>query len=114
MTKNSRPNSQLTAVNNVLQSLLENGKSPLSPGYTRWRLEQEWVQVVGEQLSQNTLQVGYEKGTLLVWVPHPSWIQQLKFFEHDIVKKVNDYLGFFYASRLRFTLDGMGIVSAPK
>jgi hypothetical protein len=108
MSVKKRNQKKLIAASDVLQSLLQNGKSPLSPGFTRWRLEKEWVQVVGESTAAVSLPVSYDKGTLWLWVQHPSWMQQLSFFELDICQRVNTHLGYDYARKVRFTLDRNG------
>ncbi len=105
MAKRKNVKHRLTPVSDVLQSLLQNGKSPLASGFTRWKLEQKWADVVGAQLAEDTLPVGFDRGVLYIWVRHPTWIQQLSFFQSDIVQKVNEYLGYKYARSVRFTLD---------
>ena len=113
MSQDSRKNSRPVLISDVLQTLLENGKSPLSAGFIRWRLEREWPQVVGESISGSSLPVGYDCGVLWVWVSHPGWIQHLRFFEGEIIKKVNAYLGYAYAQKVSFTLDRKAAVSDP-
>lgn len=97
--------SHLLKIDQVLQSLLQNNKSALAQGFTRWRLEQQWPQVVGEKLAQNTLPCSFEKGILYVWVSHPAWMQQLYFFKDQIKEKVNQHLGANLVQDVRLTLD---------
>lgn len=105
MAENSRKRSKLTLASDVLQSLLQNGKSPLAPGFTRFRLEQEWSEIVGEGLAKVSVPVGFQRGTLYIFVEHPSWIQQLHFMSDEIVAKVNLHLGYKFARRAIFTMD---------
>lgn len=101
-----RPNrySHLYSVENVLQSLLQNGKSALAQGFTRFRLEKEWPKIVGESISKNTLPCALEKGVLFVWVSHPTWMQQLVYFKDVIKEKVNSHLGYPSVYEVKFTL----------
>lgn len=81
----------LTAAADVLQVLLQNSKSSLSDGFLRWRLEQQWPEVVGATIAQQTLPVAFDKGTLFIWVRHPTWMQQLWYFQDVIRDKVNQH-----------------------
>ena len=59
--------SELTATADVLQSLLQNSKSPLTEQFIRWKVWKAWPEVVGEEISRSTLPVGNLKGTLYIW-----------------------------------------------
>ncbi len=97
--------SHLYSVENVLQSLLQNSKSGLAQGFTRFRLEREWPQIVGESIAQNTLPCAMEKGVLYVWVRHSTWMQQLYYFKDTIREKVNAHLGYPTVIEVKLTLD---------
>ena len=97
-------NAQLTQAADVLQGLLQNSKSHLSDGFTRWRLEQQWTEIVGATIAEQTLPCAYEKGTLFIWVKHPAWAQQLRFFQDSIRDKVNAHVGREWARYIKFTL----------
>lgn len=112
MADNYRKNSKPTQIADVLQTLFQNGKSPLSAGFTRWRLEREWKHVVGEELAGACIPVGFQNGTLWLWVSHPGHTQNLRFFEEKIVEKVNHFLGHKYAHRIGFTLDRKGMTQS--
>jgi predicted nucleic acid-binding Zn ribbon protein len=103
--KGTRNNRHLTSVSDVLQGLLENGKSALSDGFTRWRLEQAWPQVVGEMISKQSAPCAYNRGTLWIWVSHSAWVQQLWYFQDTIREKVNAHLGREWAKEVKFTVD---------
>jgi predicted nucleic acid-binding Zn ribbon protein len=98
---------QLTNSADVLQALLQNSKSQLADGFTRWRLEQQWPQIVGQTLAEQTLPASYNPntGTLFIWVRHPVWMQQLYFFQEPIKEKVNTHLGKAWVREVRFTLN---------
>ncbi len=103
--KNVKRNAQLTQAADVLQGLLQNSKSHLSEGFVRWRLEQKWPEIVGATIAEQSLPCAFEKGTLFIWVKHPTWMQQLWFFQEDIKTKVNAHLGYEWAQQIKFTLN---------
>jgi hypothetical protein len=108
--KNSKPkNSELAAVSKVLQTLLANGKSPLSDQFQRWKLWRFWPQVVGSTLSQVCEPVGFDRGRLWIWVKSSARLQEIRFFEDTLREKINAYVGREWARSLRFTLDRRGI-----
>jgi len=90
--KFKKRNAQLTQAADVLQGLLQNSKSHLSDGFIRWRLEQEWADVVGPTISGQTVPCAFEKGILFIYVKHPAWAQELRFFQDSIKEKVNTHL----------------------
>lgn len=103
--KRSRNGRHLTNMSDVLQSLLDNGKSALSDGFTRWKLEQNWQEIVGETIAKNTVPCAYNRGVLWLWVPNSAWMQQLYFFQEMIKEKVNGYLGREFVTGVKFTLN---------
>ena len=109
-----RPKTQLTAAADVLQGLLQNGKSHLADGFQRWRLEKHWRSVVGETIAEQTLPVAFERGTLFIWVRHSAWMQQLWYFQDAIKDKVNEHLGRDWVRGIKFTLSRRAATTAPK
>ena len=114
MSQKPRPKSHLLPVADVLQSLLAKGKSQLADGFSRWRLEQKWPEIVGESLAAESLPVAYEKGTLFIWVRHSTWIQQLWSFQDLIREKVNEHVGYKWVVRVKFTLNRRAAVASEK
>jgi len=108
-SKSAKHQAHLTAAADVLQVLLQNSKSELSDGFLRWRLEQQWADVVGVAIAQQTLPVAFEKGSLFIWVRHPTWMQQLWYFQDVIKEKVNRHLerepGREWCRQVKFTLN---------
>jgi hypothetical protein len=102
-SKKKDQRSRLLPVANVLQSVLGNGKSPLSEQFTRWKLWRCWPEVVGEQISKGTQPVGYYKGRLYVWVRSSTQMQELRFIVGDIKDRINKYLGKEYFKFIQFT-----------
>ncbi len=110
-----RPNrkSHLFSVENVLQSLLQNSKSGLAEGFTRFRLEREWPKIVGASIAKNTLPCAMEKGVLYIWVSHSTWMQELYYFKDSIKEKVNTHLGYPSVREVKFTLDKRAAKTQP-
>jgi predicted nucleic acid-binding Zn ribbon protein len=109
----SRASAQLTTAADVLQALLQNSKSQLSDGFLRWRLEQQWVEVVGSTIGDQTCPAAFDRGTLYIWVRHSAWMQQLWFFQEPIREKVNNHLGREWVKQVRFTLSRRAATSEP-
>lgn len=105
MSDEKRKSSQLSPAAQVLQTLLQSSKSPLSEQFIRWRLWNSWEDVVGPEIAKHTLPVSYLNGTLYVWVKSAARMQELTFLVRPILKKVNDFAGKKWIRSIRFTLD---------
>ena len=108
------PKKKLESAAEVLQGLLDNVQSPLSDQFRRWQLWNNWTAVVGPRLAKNTEPVRFDRGTLFLWVPSSSWVQQLQFFKDDILARVNAHVGANWAKRLHFTTDRGAIPQDPE
>lgn len=51
-------------------------------------IRSEWRNIFNEPLSLHTYPVELTSGELLINVDSPVWLQQLKFFKQDIIKKL--------------------------
>lgn len=89
----------------VLQALFENGKSPLSQQFIRWKLWRKWEEFVGPTMAQISEPVGYHKGVLYVWVKNASWMQQLVFMREPMKETINKKLQTKYVHEIRLTMD---------
>ena len=111
--KKPKINAQLAAAADVLQGLLQNSKSPLSDGFSRWRLEGQWSEVVGKTIAEQTWPVAFERGTLFIWVRHSAWMQQLWYFQDPIREKVNAHMGREWVKQVKFTLSRRAASTVP-
>ena len=98
-------NKKLDSVAQVLQSLFQNSKSPLSEGFQRYRLEQEWVDVMGPKLGQLSRPVDYNKGLLTIAVKNATLLTELQFFRDTIRQNVNKHVGHQWVRKVRFISD---------
>lgn len=89
-------------VADLLQNLFENAQSPLSAGYQRWKLESRWEDIVGPTIGKNSRPVFYDNGTLLVEVSSAAWLNEIRFFSGDIIKKVNKHMGQTWVTKIRY------------
>jgi len=107
-----RKSADLMTASRVLQTLLANGKSPLSDQFLRWKIWRFWDQIVGKTLGNVCEPVGFERGRLYIWVKSSARLQEIRFFEDTLKEKVNAHVGREWAKSLRFTLDRHGIPKA--
>lgn len=105
MNSNNKSKRKLSLGSEVLQSLFENGKSPLSEQFMRWKLWAKWEEVVGPTISKNTEPVGFQRGVLFVWVRNSSWMQQMIFLKDPIRDTINQKFGNNFIKYIKFTLD---------
>ena len=100
---------ELASASKVLQTLLANGKSPLSDQFLRWKIWRFWPKIVGPTRGTVCEPVGFERGRLYIWVKSSSRMQEIRFFEDTLKTKVNEHVGREWARTIRFTLDRRGI-----
>lgn len=107
--KKKRTHSRLRSGSDVLQALFENGSSPLSIQFIRWKLWKKWGEYVGQTIAAASEPVGYYRGTLYVWVKSSTWMQQMVFMKEAMKKSINQKLEMTYVWEIRFTLDKKSI-----
>lgn len=105
MDPNKKPKGKLSIGSEVLQSLFENGKSPLSEQFLRWKLWAKWDEVVGPTIAKNAEPVGFQRGVLYVWVRNSSWMQQMIFMKDPIRETINQKFQSNFVKYIKFTLD---------
>lgn len=90
----------------VLQALFENGNSPLSAPFTRWKMWKRWPEFVGPTMAEVTEPVGLQRGTLYIWVKNSTWMQQVSFLKEQMRISLNEKLGQKNAiRRIQLTLN---------
>lgn len=105
MDPKQKPKGKLSIGSEVLQSLFENGKSPLSEQFMRWKLWAKWDEVVGPTIAKNAEPVGFQRGVLYVWVRNSSWMQQMIFMKDPIRDTINQKFQNNFVKYIKFTLD---------
>jgi len=109
---NDKKRRELLPASKVLQTLLGNGKSPLSDQFLRWKIWRFWPSIVGPTLSSHCEPVGYDRFKLTVWVKSSARMQEIRFFEKTLKDKVNEHVGRSWVRKVIFTLDRRGIPQA--
>ncbi|WP_347358265.1 DUF721 domain-containing protein [Bdellovibrio sp.] len=105
MDPKQKPKGKLSIGSEVLQRLFENGKSPLSEQFMRWKLWAKWDEVVGPTIAKNAEPVGFQRGVLYVWVRNSSWMQQMIFMKDPIRDTINQKFQNNFVKYIKFTLD---------
>ncbi len=93
----------------VLQGLFENGKSPLSEQFLRWKMWARWEEIVGSTLAKSCEPVGLQWGVLIIWVPHSTVMQQMMFLKENILLAVRKTFPQVKIKEVKFTLDRKGL-----
>lgn len=94
---------KLNTATEVLQSLLTQSSMPISNEYNRWRLIQNWEEIIGKQLAKRTFPVKYFRGHLYIWASSSSGLQQFYFVSNIIQKKINTYIGKNWVHKITWT-----------
>ncbi len=100
-----RRKSVLLPTSDVLQSILQNSKSPLFHGFTRWKVLREWPSIVGAEIAKRCEPIAYRHGILYLQARNSIYMQELGFFKNDIQKKVNDKLQRPWVRQLKIVLN---------
>lgn len=109
-----RKASRLESATHVLQSLLQNGKSPLAHQFLRWKLWRYWDEVVGPSAAKHTLPVAYDRGRLVVWVSDSARLQEMTFMARHLIQRINEFIGRRWVTNIRFTLDRHSVPDPEK
>jgi predicted nucleic acid-binding Zn ribbon protein len=105
MNFQNKPKKKFAIGSEVLQSLFENGKSPLSEQFMRWKLWAKWEEVVGPTIAKNAEPVGFNRGVLYVWVRNSTWMQQMIFMKDPMRETINKKFQSNFVKMIKFTLD---------
>ncbi|OYZ18109.1 MAG: hypothetical protein B7Y39_14170 [Bdellovibrio sp. 28-41-41] len=89
----------------VLQSLFENGKSPLSEHFLRWKLWSRWKELMGDGIAENSEPVGYYQKKLYIFVKNSSVMHHMYFLKKNMIKKIAKEFHPTFVRDIIFTLD---------
>ena len=68
------------------------------------RIWQQWKDVVGPTIAENTRPQAVKGKLLLVNVSSAPWMQQLQFLKSELIEKLNDTLGKEVVGDIRFKI----------
>lgn len=71
----------------------------------RWKLWAKWEEVVGPTIAKNAEPVGFQRGTLYIWVRNSTWMQQMIFMKDPIRDTINQKFENNFVRFIKFTLD---------
>lgn len=63
----------------------------LQEGVALARMKKEWHSLFQKPLVHHITPAHLSEGELLLYVDSPVWLQELNFFKHEIVRKLNSY-----------------------
>ncbi len=101
----SRSQKEPQLVADILFSVLKQKKTALGSQFIRWRLWNEWKDVVGAEIASHTVPVQFIRGELYVWVKSAARMQDLIFLVQPLREKINRFAGQNWVKYIRFTLD---------
>jgi predicted nucleic acid-binding Zn ribbon protein len=87
------------ALGDIVAGLL--GSREFSAGAKIGHLTQDWREVVGERLAQESAPAALDGGVLVVACSTSAWAAQIGFLSKDIAVKVNERLGSEAIKRVR-------------
>lgn len=113
MTK-SRIQKDPKPAGDVIFGILKQKKTALGSQFIRWRLWNQWSEVVGSEIAAHTVPVQYIRGELYVWVKSAARMQDLIFLAKPLKDKINKFAGQNWVKMIRFTLDRKAVPSSEE
>ena len=102
MTRIRKKMSKPASLGTVLQQAVE--ASRIDVDLDAYRLWQQWDEVVGTAIAQNTRPEAIKGKLLLVKVSSAPWMQQLQFLKPELIEKLNQTLGKELVEDIRFQI----------
>lgn len=62
----------------------------------------QWAEVAGEHIAAHTQPSSLDRGVLIVHVDDGAWAAQLRFFEQDLLTRINAITGADQVTRIEF------------
>lgn len=95
----------------LLQSLFEDGRSPLSENFLRWKLWSRWKVLVGNEIAAHSEPVGYNRKKLYIFVKNSSVLHHLYYLKGNILKRIKSDFHPTFVNDIIFTTDRKNIPS---
>lgn len=84
-------NMRTRPINKILDALLRDKK--YQKGLRLARIEEHWVEIVGEQIAKYAHVTGLEKGRLLVACEHDVWRATLHHTKPQLIERIEQVVG---------------------
>jgi len=98
-------NRDMKSVAEVLMTLLEKGKSPISQSYQMSKIWAYWSDWLPSSITKGTQPIALDRGTLYILVKNSSWMYELNFNRDLILKKILEHMDESVIQNIKFTLD---------
>jgi predicted nucleic acid-binding Zn ribbon protein len=102
MTRIRKKMPKPASLGTILQQAVE--ASRIDVDLDAYRLWQQWDEVVGAAIAQNTRPEAIKGKLLLVKVSSAPWMQQLQFLKPELIEKLNQTLGKELVEDIRFQI----------
>ena len=102
MTRIRKKMAKPASLGTVLQQAVE--ASRIDVDLDAYRLWQQWDEVVGAAIAQNTRPEAIKGRLLLINVSSAPWMQQLQFLKPELIEKLNQTLGKELVEDIRFQI----------
>ena len=81
-----------------------------------WKAVTLWRELAGEKVADHTRALRFQRGTLVVEVDHPSWMNELSYLKHQLIDEINRHLGRPVVKAIQFKPKGgsFGSEASPK
>jgi len=89
----------------ILQQAIE--ASRIDVDLDAYRLWQQWKDVVGPAIAENTRPEAIKGKLLLVHVSSAPWMHQLQFLKPELIEKLNETIGKEVVGDIRFKIGPM-------
>jgi len=86
----------------ILQQAIQASRIDVDLG--AYRLWQQWEDMVGPTIAENTRPEAIKGKLLLVNVSSAPWMQQLQFLKPELIEKLNETLGKKVVGDIRFKI----------
>jgi predicted nucleic acid-binding Zn ribbon protein len=99
----------LQPIAEVLMSLFEKGKSPVSQSYQISKIWTYWHDWLPSSISGATQPLALNRGTLYILVKSSSWLYELNFNKEALLSKLQEQVGTEVLTTIQLTLDARGL-----
>ena len=101
--KKAKRDSTLESALDVLQIVFQKSKGSFSDEYQRLRLEQNWAEIIGEDLASETFPRKLYKTTLYIAAKSSEAQYHCRFSQDFIKERINKFLGKNVIEHLNFS-----------
>jgi len=73
-----------------------------------YKLSVHWKDIVGEIIASHTRPAGIRYKKLKILVDSPVWLQEISFYKHEIIEKINRHFGKTLVTKVYFKIGEIG------